>query len=74
MPSHLSDIIAGLHRAFHDDDAAVVREVLAAHPELKARINDPVGPFDAPAITCVRSREMFDVLMEAGADINARSR
>src|SRR5204863_8965162 len=42
--------------------------------EVKARINEPVGFFDAPAITLARSREMLDVLLEAGADINAKSR
>lgn len=60
--------------AFHNDDAAALREVLAAHPELKARVNDPVFPFDSPAIAHVRSRAMLDVLLEAGADINGRSK
>jgi Ankyrin repeats (3 copies)/Ankyrin repeat len=40
---------------------------------LKAHINDPLGPFDSPAIISVRSRSMLDVLVEAGADINAKS-
>jgi len=31
-------------------------------------------PFDSPAIVGARSREMVDVLLDAGADINARSR
>jgi ankyrin repeat protein len=39
-----------------------------------ARINEPVAAFDAPVITTVRSRPMLDVLLEAGADINAKSR
>jgi ankyrin repeat protein len=60
--------------AFCRDDAAGVRELLERHPELKARINEPVMGFDAPAIVCVRSREMLDVLLAAGADINAKSR
>src|SRR5262249_7087204 len=38
------------------------------------QINEPIGPFDSPAIINVRSREMLDVLLEAGADINAKSR
>ena len=64
-----------LKRAFHDDNASLVRKVLARHPEIKARINAPVAEaFDAPPITFVRSREMLDVLLEAGADINAKSR
>src|SRR5205085_9368091 len=44
------------------------------HPEMKEIINEPVAAFDAPVITRVRSREMLDVLLEAGADINAKSR
>lgn len=66
--------IEAIHRAFREDNAALFRVTLSSHPELKARINDPVGPFDSPLITSVRSRAMLDALLEAGADINARSR
>ncbi len=68
------DPIELVKRAFHDNDAGLVRKILARHPRLKAAINEPVGPFDSPAITLVRTREMLDVLLEAGADINGRSR
>ena len=61
-------------KAFAEHDAVLFRKLLERHPELKAKINEPVAAFDAPAITCVHSREMLDVLLEAGADINARSR
>jgi ankyrin repeat protein len=64
-----------LHRAFQDDNANLVRNLLARHPEMKAKINQPVAEaFDSPPITLVKSREMLDVLLEAGADINAKSR
>src|SRR5262249_43642090 len=43
------------------------------HPELMAKINEPIGPFDTPAIVNVRSPEMLDVLLAAGADLNAKS-
>jgi ankyrin repeat protein len=46
---------------------------LQAHPELKELINAPIGPFDSPAICGVRSRAMLDLLLEYGADIDARS-
>jgi ankyrin repeat protein len=59
--------------ALSADDPEQVRELLNLHPELKERINDPVGPFDSPAIVNARSRRMLDVLLGAGADINARS-
>src|SRR5437867_10918741 len=60
--------------AFADLDADLFRRLLDRHPDLKAKINEPVAAFDAPVITRVRSREMLDVLLAAGADINAKSR
>jgi hypothetical protein len=60
--------------AFAANDAHRVRAILNRHPPLKMLINQPVGPFDSPAIVNVCSREMLDVLLDAGADINARSR
>lgn len=71
------EITAAIARAAHamqTDDAAAMRVLLAGQPQLRARIDEPMGPFDSPAILHVRSREMLDVLLEAGADINARSR
>jgi ankyrin repeat protein len=59
--------------AFLADDSDQVRELLSRHPELTERINDPVGPFDSPAIVNARSRRMVDVLLGAGANINART-
>ncbi|MCI0697630.1 ankyrin repeat domain-containing protein [candidate division KSB1 bacterium] len=70
----MNDAIEQIKEAFHKDDAASVRELLERYPELKTKINDPLAAFDAPAIVCVRSREMLDVLLAAGADINAKSR
>src|SRR5687767_11613902 len=74
-PGHVDsgDPIETLKQAFHRDDASLVRNVLARHPELRPKINEPVGAFGTPPITLVRSRAMLDVLLEAGADINARS-
>jgi hypothetical protein len=63
-----------LKRAFQADDAAQVRGLFDRHPALKAQINEPLGPFDSPAIVNVRSCPMLDVLLEAGADLNAKSR
>jgi ankyrin repeat protein len=63
------------HQAMRDDDARSMRELLARHPELKARINEPISEcFDSPPILNVRSRAMLDVFLEAGADINAKSK
>ena len=60
-------------RAVQADDHALVRRLLADHPELKAKIDEPLGPFDSPAIVNARSREMLDALLDAGADLNTRS-
>ena len=69
-----SDAPEECKRAFEEQDAPRVRQLLERHPELKAKINEPSGPFDSPVITQVRTREMLDVLLEAGADLDAKSR
>lgn len=61
-------------RAFEDQDATRFRELLERFPEAKALIDEPIAAFDSPAIVQVRTRGMLDALLEAGADINARSR
>ncbi len=64
-------------QAFNANDSHRVSQLLDRHSELRARINDPCFAFDAPAILCTREpgkREMIDVLLRYGADINARSR
>jgi hypothetical protein len=66
-------ILADIHAAFAADDVAALRGILARYPALKGMINGPIGPFDAPVIIHVKSRGLLDVLLEAGADINARS-
>jgi hypothetical protein len=74
MDEHPPDTPAGdLTLAFAAGDAAAVRAILDRHPRFKALLDDPIGPFDSPAITNVRSREMLDVLLDAGANIDARA-
>jgi ankyrin repeat protein len=68
------DPVESIKRAFANDDAEGVRTLLRRYPELKAKVNEPVGPFDTPAVVNARSRQMIDVLLEAGADLNAKSR
>jgi ankyrin repeat protein len=59
-------------------DASKVARVLEEHPELKAQINEPMvnyGGMQAIFAAVQRSdRKTVDVLLRAGADINARSR
>lgn len=63
-----------LRQAFTEDDATLFRQLLERHPALKARIDEPVEAFNSPVITQVRSREMLDVLLDAGAKIDVRSK
>jgi len=74
MSSDNSSIIIHLKRAWMDKDASSFKQLLDEHPELKKRINEPVAAFDSPLVVQARSREMLDVLLDAGADINARSK
>src|SRR5690349_10667576 len=76
MDSHQRDVqfeLEPLFTAFREDNAAEVQRLLLENPSLRPMINEPLGPFDSPAIVNVRSREMLDVLLEAGADLNAKS-
>jgi hypothetical protein len=68
------DPIELFKKAFKTDDAVLLRKLVERFPEMKARVNEPVAAFDSPAIIHARSPEMLDALLEAGADINARSR
>ena len=68
------DRVEQIKQALQADDADRVRGLLDSDPELKAKINEPLGPFDSPAIVNVRSRPMLDALLDAGADLNAKSR
>ena len=63
-----------LRQAFAEDDATLLRQLLERHPVLKARIDEPVEAFNSPVITQVRSREMLNVLLDAGANLNVRSK
>ncbi|CAN5443102.1 hypothetical protein BH09PLA1_BH09PLA1_10860 [soil metagenome] len=61
-------------KALHANDAATLRKLLRISPSLRRRVNDPVGPFGGrPIHMAAHSRELLDVLVDAGADINLRS-
>jgi ankyrin repeat protein len=68
-----------LTAAIRAGNAGLVRDVLTRHPSLKAHINEPRPglSFDSPAIIAAahqENREMVDALLEAGANINERTR
>jgi ankyrin repeat protein len=67
-----------LRQAIKANEAAAVARVLEEHPALKARIDDPVpgGAFGQTALLAAvqhENREMVDVLLRAGANINQKS-
>ncbi len=59
------DAKAQFHRALEADDAAAVRRLLQRFPVPGAALN--------PLISQARSAEMLDALLDAGADIDAKS-
>ncbi len=69
MSQNLDDFKTALRK----DDAPAAAEILAANPDIKARLNDRSGDFGSPVLCNVRSRAMFDVLHSAGADLNSKS-
>jgi ankyrin repeat protein len=63
-------------QAVQKGDAARLRTLFRTHPALKAQIDAPLFSFDSPAILSAASksdRKMVDILLDNGADINARS-
>jgi ankyrin repeat protein len=73
-----NDPIETLAAAIRANDAAQVGQVLERFPQLKPRLNEPApgAPFGITALLVAvqkRNREMIEVLLRAGADINARS-
>jgi ankyrin repeat protein len=68
-----------LTAAIKANHASLVRDVLARNESLKVTINEPLPnySFDTPPILAAvqkENREMVDALLDAGANINERSR
>jgi ankyrin repeat protein len=64
--------------AIKANDAPLLRQVLERHPELKSQLDDPLPDygFGTPAIVAAvhkDNRELIEALLQAGANINARS-
>jgi ankyrin repeat protein len=55
-------------------DVEQVRQLLQAHADLVAKINEPMFGFNSPAVhTALTKLDLLDLLLAHGADINARS-
>jgi hypothetical protein len=60
--------------ALRDRDVDQVRELLRAHADVRAAVNDPIGPFGGrPAALAKKHLPLLDVLLEYGADLNLKS-
>ncbi|MEP6732224.1 MAG: ankyrin repeat domain-containing protein [bacterium] len=73
-----TDPFAALVQAFHENDVSRVDDLLRTHPEIRAGLNRPAPGASfgtTPLLVAVNAgnREMIDVLLRNGADINARS-
>ena len=63
-----------IHDAFGRRDAGALRKVLSNHPQIRARLNDPLFAFDSPPIVAyANDAALVEVLLEFGADPNRRS-
>jgi ankyrin repeat protein len=70
------DVEAEFRRVFAAGDATALRVLFQRHPATRRMIDAPVFPFDSPALVHVAGTgdvALIDVLLEAGADPNARS-
>jgi ankyrin repeat protein len=73
-----TDPARALHAAVQAGDSNQVRTLLASHPSLARRLDEPLAAnFDQPPLLIAvdrNDRAMADALLDAGANINARSR
>jgi ankyrin repeat protein len=69
------EILLGQFRAaVNRQDTGELRQLLEAEPFVRRSINSSIFAFDGLAILRVHSEPMFDLLLEYGADINAKSK
>ena len=73
LTARAAEAAQSARKSLRDDNVEEFRRLLDRHPWFKANINDPVADFDSPLVTRARSAAMLDALLEAGADIDARS-
>ena len=83
LKSHLEPIsedpVETLIAALKANDVSLVRDAFSCNPSLQSRIDEPLPNFgfEAPSLIAAvnrDNREMVDVLLDMGANINERSR
>ncbi len=83
LKRHIETLLSGpdavldaFKEAVNTGEAVRLKAILRANPTLAAQIDAPLFSFDAPAILQAahrKDRETLDVLLDYGANINARS-
>lgn len=71
-----ASVLGDFRRAFEARDASAIRKLLQQHVAARALINEPLFPFDAPALVHMAGQgdlAITEVLLEYGADPNRRS-
>ncbi len=69
-------VIEQIRAAVFAGDGNALTQLIESHPGLKSQIDDPLFPFDSPGIVFAAGRgrrQIVDALLNAGANINARS-
>ncbi len=72
----MTDALAAFKTAMEAVDGEAVRTLLSEHTELRGMLDEPLFSFGAPALVYASSRRdkaLMEVLLDAGADIDARS-
>ena len=67
------DVVERFKETVRKRDAAGLRTLLAAHAELHAEIDRPIFDSEPAIVFCRHDRALVDALLDAGAEINARS-
>jgi hypothetical protein len=66
-------LLRNFRGAVNRGDAVELRRLLESEPFLRKNVNAPVFAFDGRAVAHAKQPKTLDVLLEFGADINARS-
>lgn len=69
-----ADPVEAFKQSIRDGDAAALKMLLKRHPKLREQVNAPLFDFGARAIAAAKTRrDVVDVLLKHGADINLKS-